>query len=252
MTDQSTPARRDGEVEQKIRFSKDTLPGRRDALPEGTFGGTPPDPQGDENRDPLPNAPTIPGIPRGAMEPLPGDCRPEPEADMTTELPEPHQALGEVHEVTATFRSSDAMQHAVSQLNLHGFDRADLSLPDDDPRPTLEANAKPADTESDARQARVLNTSLAASVAAMAAAGITVATGGAAAPAVAAAVLAGGAVGGGTYAVSSAANTNEQEARDDKAAAGTLILSARASTPEKRAEAEAILRAAGGVDIQTT
>ncbi|MGE0226146.1 MAG: hypothetical protein AB7F35_13955 [Acetobacteraceae bacterium] len=174
---------------------------------------------------------------------------------MATERPVPVDTTGKVHEVSATFRSSDEMQHAISQLNLHGFDRADLSLPEPDPPPdrdTPEAGAMEPDTEEDARQARVLHTSTAASMAALAAAGITVATGGAAAPAIAAAALAGGAAGGATYAASSAANSHEQEVREDRAAAGELILSARAPTPEKRNEAEAILRSAGGTNIQTS
>ena len=72
----------------------------------------------------------------------------------------------------------------------------------------------PADTEDDARQARTLHTSTAAAIAALAGAGMTVATGGAAAPAVAAAVAAGAAAGGATYAVSSAANDQEQAELD--------------------------------------
>ena len=48
------------QVEERIRSAHDTLPGRRDALPNGALGGLPPDPQGDENRPAPPNAPTIP------------------------------------------------------------------------------------------------------------------------------------------------------------------------------------------------
>jgi len=147
------------------------------------------------------------------------------------------------------------MQQAISQLNLHGFDRADLSLPEQNPPPnraTPESGAMEADTEEDARQARVVQSSTAASVAALAAAGITVATGGAAIPAIAAAVLAGGAMGGATFAVSSAANSHDQDARDERAAAGNLILSVRTPTAEKRVEAEAILRSAGGQSIQAS
>jgi hypothetical protein len=47
-------------VEQRVRAARDSLPGQRDALPQGALGGLPPDPQGDENRDPPPNAPTPP------------------------------------------------------------------------------------------------------------------------------------------------------------------------------------------------
>jgi hypothetical protein len=160
-----------------------------------------------------------------------------------------------LHEVRATFSSAEAMQKAIDQLEMHGFDRADLSLPEPDPAPahaTPEAGAKPADTEQDARQARTLHTSTGATVAALAAAGAVAATGGAALPAVAAAVAAGGVAGGAIYGLSSAANRSEQADRDMRAAGGTLVLTARAPTLEKRERAEAIMREAGGTDIQAS
>src|SRR5690242_8675834 len=115
-------------------------------------------------------------------------------------------AMGILHEVRATFRDPDAMQEAVSRLETHGFDRADLSLPEVLPPPeraTPEAGAKPVDTEEDARQARTLHTSGAAAAVGMAAAGVVIATGGAAAPAVAAAVVGAGVAGGIAYGLSS-------------------------------------------------
>jgi hypothetical protein len=48
----------EGPVEQRIKSARDSLPGRRNGLPEGALGR--PSAQGDENRDPPPNAPTIP------------------------------------------------------------------------------------------------------------------------------------------------------------------------------------------------
>jgi hypothetical protein len=51
---------RNGRLEERIRSSRDSLPGRRAALPKGALGGVPPEPQGDENREPPPNAPIIP------------------------------------------------------------------------------------------------------------------------------------------------------------------------------------------------
>jgi hypothetical protein len=51
---------RAGRLEERIRTSRDSLPGRRNALPAGALGGLPPEPQGDENREPPPNAPAIP------------------------------------------------------------------------------------------------------------------------------------------------------------------------------------------------
>jgi len=49
-----------GRVERRIESARDSLPGERNGLPEGALGGMPAEPQGDENRDPPPNAPTIP------------------------------------------------------------------------------------------------------------------------------------------------------------------------------------------------
>jgi hypothetical protein len=160
-------------------------------------------------------------------------------------------AIQDIHEVRATFSDSARLQDAISQLTVAGFDRADLSLPEASPpieRSTPESVAKEPDTDVDAQQARTVHTSTAAAVAGIAAAGITAATGGAALPIAAAAVIAAGVVGGGTYAVSSAVNSSEQEDRNVRAASGTLILAVRVTTQEMRERAEAILRAAGGVD----
>ena len=153
--------------------------------------------------------------------------------------------------VRATFASPEQMQDAISKLNLSGFDRADLSLPPDG---SAAASVAPqaASTEEDARQLRTLGASTAASVAAIAAAGITVATGGAAIPVIAAAALAGGAAGGTVFAAQGAANNATQEGREQQADAGTLMLTVRATTAAKQADAETILRAAGATHIETT
>jgi hypothetical protein len=158
-----------------------------------------------------------------------------------------------LREVRATFARSDQMQDAVSKLSMSGFDRADLSLPSPaliDGTETPEAGTKPASTESDARQARTLGASTAASVAAIAAAGITIATGGAAAPAIAAAVVAGGAAGGSAFAIGKAVTGSEQTNREERASGGDLILAVRAVTEQKRSEAESILRAAGATNVE--
>jgi hypothetical protein len=164
-------------------------------------------------------------------------------------------AIGELHEVRGAFATSEQMQAAIQRLSASGFDRADLAVPEAGApvtRSTPESGAMPADTDEDARQARTLHTSTAAAMAALAGAGVTVATGGAAAPAVAAAVAAGAVAGGATYAVSSAANDQEQSELDLRASMGRLILSVRAPTAAKRSEAEAILRGAGATDLQTS
>lgn len=165
----------------------------------------------------------------------------------------PGPPIGALHEVHASFADPDALQEAVERLELSGFDRADLSLPEVAPQAaqaTPEAGARAVDDERDARQVRTLQTSGAAAAAGVAAAGVVIATGGAVVPAVAAAVIGGGLAGGAAFALSSASNASEQEDRERKAASGTLVLSVRAETTEKRAEAVAILRASGASEIE--
>jgi hypothetical protein len=161
----------------------------------------------------------------------------------------------ELRQVRATFASPEQMQDAVGRLSISGFDRAEMSLPAENVASghggTLAEASKPATTDEDARQARILGASTAGTAAALAAAGITIATGGAAAPAVAAAALAGAAAGGATFAVHGAADQNEQHTRDAQAAAGDLVLTVHAKTAAKQQEAEAILRAAGATNIET-
>jgi hypothetical protein len=52
--------KREGRVEQRINTARDSLPGQRNDLPEGTLDRLPAEPQGDENREPPANAPTVP------------------------------------------------------------------------------------------------------------------------------------------------------------------------------------------------
>ena len=61
MADKSTEQRSGTKrIEERMRPDHDCLPGQRSDLPEGTLRPQPTDPQGDENRTPPPNAPTIP------------------------------------------------------------------------------------------------------------------------------------------------------------------------------------------------
>jgi hypothetical protein len=58
--DQPAGVSKSGQIEERIRSARDSLPGRRNSLPKGELGGLPPDPQADENREPPAVAPTIP------------------------------------------------------------------------------------------------------------------------------------------------------------------------------------------------
>ena len=53
-------AKGEGRVEQRINSAGDSLPGQRNDLPVGALDHLPAEPQGDENREPPANAPTIP------------------------------------------------------------------------------------------------------------------------------------------------------------------------------------------------
>jgi hypothetical protein len=242
-----------GRIEERIRSARDSLPNRRDDRPNGALGGVPPDPQADENREPPAGAPIVPPWQRQPL-PLHQICKVKETNVSNMKVVGQAPVMGEIHEVRATFATPDLMQNAVTQLEMSGFDRADLSLPEvtrPDEFTTPESSAKPADTEEDARQARTLQTSAAAAIAAMAAGGAVIATGGAVAPALAAAVVGGGMFGSAAYAISSASNSEEQEDRERKAATGTLVLSVRAPSDAKRADAEAILRSSAATSVQT-
>lgn len=101
-----------------------------------------------------------------------------------------------IREAVAVFDKPESLEAAVSDLQSHGVDRADLSIlapasPADGPDAPREAMV----SDTDLRQGRVLGAGLAATVAGLAAAGATVATGGAAAAAIAAAAAAAGGAG---------------------------------------------------------
>jgi len=117
-----------------------------------------------------------------------------------------------IREAVAAFDDPKGMQAALSDLQSHGFDRADITFiardsylqghlaqdygemrqAEDDPQA---ARAAPID-ETDIRQRRTLEVSAAATVAAFAAVGLTVATGGATALAAGIGAAAAGGVGG--------------------------------------------------------
>jgi hypothetical protein len=111
-----------------------------------------------------------------------------------------------IREAVAVFDDAEKLEAAVSELQSNGVDRSDLSflahdLPaggiPSDLRQAADDPATPREpvvSNTDLRQGRVLGTGLAATIAAFAAAGFTVATGGVGA-AVAAAVVAAGGVG---------------------------------------------------------
>jgi hypothetical protein len=159
-----------------------------------------------------------------------------------------------VQEVQGIFPSDAALQDAVGRLTRSGFDRAAISLPAANP---AAADATPTEgaadphTEDDTRQSRTLQSSMAATAAAMLGAGVTVATGGAALVAAAAAAGMGVAAGGAVSAAHTAMEASQTHSRDSAAAAGQLVLAVAANDPDAAMKATMAMQAAGATQVST-
>ena len=170
-----------------------------------------------------------------------------------TEVKAGPEITAEVTEVQAAFATDAALQEALALLAQARFDRADLSLPQAAPsanEATPDQGAALPTSNTDVRQARTLGTSMAGTIGAFAAAGATIATGGAAGLAIAAAAAVGVGAAAGAHAVGDAAEGAQTETRDDAAGKGELLLSARVTTPERKALAEQLMRQAGGRAVE--
>jgi hypothetical protein len=170
-----------------------------------------------------------------------------------------------LREAVARFADPKKLEQAVSDLQSHGFNRADISFiaragtgvsgelakdyadtrqAEDDPHAPQEA----AIDSSDVRQGRTLATSMAAVIASFAAAGFTVATGGGAAIAAGAAVAAGVGIGAVGAALGWKAGDSEHKFFDEQLERGGVLLWVR--TPDAAAEERAltVLCACDGYD----
>lgn len=159
--------------------------------------------------------------------------------------PTQHEA---VQEVQGVFPNDDAMQTALSQLTLAGYDRADFSLPEDQEPGEVETpneGASPPTDDSDKRQLRTMGTSMAGYAGAVAVAGATLATGGAAGLAVAAAAAVGVGTGAAANAAGQAADKAQVEARNARGREGKLILAVRTRTPEQATQVVDLMEQAG-------
>ena len=154
--------------------------------------------------------------------------------------------------IEGTFLTDEALQDAISRLELNGFDRADISISEpsaEQPSGSPEQNVTNPNTDADTRQSRTLHTSLAASVGAMAAAGAVVASGGAAIPAIAAAVAGGVGLGVAMQGVTQATDKLQHQERTEAAAKGRLGLSVRLQHANQEGLALAAMRDAGAVQV---
>jgi hypothetical protein len=152
--------------------------------------------------------------------------------------------------VCGVFTDKDRLQEALSRLEGSIFQRADLSVripgrADDASYTNQETPVR----EDDVRNLRQLGVGLSTAVAAMAAAGITIATGGAALPAVVAAAAAGGVTAGAGEAIGQAAAPRGESEQQEAADAGGVILMVHAPSADRQAKAEELLRACGATRV---
>jgi hypothetical protein len=149
--------------------------------------------------------------------------------------------------VFGLFTSSEALNAAIKELEIAGFDRADLGLPELEPGATPDFTPKPPDTDVEAQQSRIFHTSVGGAFAAVAAAMIAAALGGGIGIMVGAAGGAALVIGAFAHFVSRVASRREQVDRDQKAVRGELVLSVRTAAPEKVSRATRVLLSAGAV-----
>ncbi|HZB90168.1 MAG TPA: hypothetical protein VE397_01925 [Stellaceae bacterium] len=169
-----------------------------------------------------------------------------------------------LRETVAVFDDPARLKAAVSDLQSNGFDRADISflaregfsghLKKDygDMRQAADDPAAPRDpaiVDTDIRQRRTLDISMAATIAAFAAAGFTVMSGGATLVAAGAAAAAMAGVGGAGALLGKAYGGGQQTFLNEQIERGGVVLWVR--TPDSAAEARAsqILRGHGAHDV---
>lgn len=152
-------------------------------------------------------------------------------------------------EVLARFRSPAAMNEAIKHLEVSGFGRESIGLPEIDPPPeraTPEVGSQAADTGADVQQSRVFYAAVGGAVAAMIGALVAAVSGGGMGAIAGAAIGAGIVVGGIAHLISRAFSNATQRRREDQAAHGKLMLAVRTDSAERHERASAVLRENGG------
>jgi hypothetical protein len=166
-----------------------------------------------------------------------------------------------LREAVAAFDDPEALQAAVSDLQSNGFDRADISFlaregfeghlklkyrdvrqAEDDPAVPRD----PAVVETDIRQRRTLEISMAAVIAAFAAAGFTVMTGGATVVAAGAAAAAVAGVGGVGALLGKAYGEGQETFIKEQLERGGVLLWVRTPDPAAETRALHVLRSHAG------
>ena len=157
-----------------------------------------------------------------------------------------------VQEVQGFFPNDAAMQSALSELGMAGYDRSDFSLPEEQASQSFGTPTEGADNPTDSTdkaQLRTLGTGMAGYIGAVAVAGATIATGGAAGLAVAAAAAVGAGGAAAAEVVGQAADKAQAEARDKQGAEGKLILAVRVRSPEQAAQVTELMQKSGATKV---
>jgi len=174
-------------------------------------------------------------------------------------------AESSMREAVAVFDDPEALKAAVSELQGNGFDRADISfiaresfLTGHVQKDYAEARAvedapdvprQAVVDETDIRQRRTLEISMAATIAAFVAAGFTVMTGGATAVAAGAAVAAMGGVGGIGALIGKAFGKGQETFLKEQLERGGILLWVRTRDAAAEERAAAILRRHSAQDV---
>lgn len=157
-----------------------------------------------------------------------------------------------VQEVQGHFPSDAAMQAALGNLTLVGYDRSDFSLPEEQAAThsgTPNEGAENPTDSTEKAQLRTLGTGMVGYIGAVAAAGVTIATGGAAALAVGAAAAVGAGTAVAAESVGQAADKAQVAERDRQGAEGKLILAVRVRSPEQSDQVTEIMRNSGATNV---
>jgi hypothetical protein len=161
-----------------------------------------------------------------------------------------------LREAIAVFHDADALEAAVSELQSHGFNRADISFlaneaPEQERRiaDSPDAPRSAPVSDSDVRQGRALAASMAATIAGFAAAGFTVATGGTFLLALGAGAVAAGGIGAASAFIGKKAADQTTSFLDAEFARGGVLLWVRTRDPQWERRALEVLRRHSGQDV---
>src|SRR4051812_18964587 len=159
----------------------------------------------------------------------------------------------DVQEVQGRFPDDATLQDALSRLTLAGYDRADFSLPEEQPAgsPTTPNEGQNAATDDiDKTQLRTLGSGMAGFAGASAVAGATIATGGAAGLATLAAAAVGLGAAAAATGIGKAVDQADVDARNRRGAFGKLILAVRTRSGEQAGQVSEIMRQAGATEVR--